>query len=332
MAAPPQHLTLTVQETCDEYLMSLQRAVASATLTETTAATYRRDINEFLHLTDRQQPFDDLSADDLDSVLLAYSQTPDRRSTTTHRDRSPSTTARFRRSVSRLFTFAEKRGYLRHNPFPDTSINPKTQRATGIRTALPLDAARALIHVPASQSPVRCDQQLGQRDELILRVLLEVGIRVGELCALNRSDVEDRDGDKWIRIRKGKGGKPRDVPISPSTSTLMVLYSENRPLEQNVDAGDALFLTFRGRRMQPRDIQNLVKRACASLPPEVRRAATPHALRHTMATLALQNGSADVAVIQKLLGHSSLATTGIYLDEIREELVQAVHRSPATAE
>jgi site-specific recombinase XerD len=49
-----------------------------------------------------------------------------------------------------------------------------------------------------------------------------------------------------------------------------------------------------------------------------------------MATLALSSGAADVAVVQRLLGHASLATTGIYLDEIREELAQAVLRNPVT--
>jgi len=53
---------------------------------------------------------------------------------------------------------------------------------------------------------------------------------------------------------------------------------------------------------------------------------------YTMATLALSSGAADVAVVQKLLGHNSLATTGIYLDEIREELSEAVRLNPITGE
>lgn len=82
--------------------------------------------------------------------------------------------------------------------------------------------------------------------------------------------------------------------------------------------------------MSSRDIQRLMEKMRDRLPAELRRDLTPHALRHTMATLMLTSGAADVAVVQRLLGHSSLATTGRYLDEVREELAAAVDRNPVT--
>lgn len=331
MAAPPTFTPLTTQDVCTEYLASLDKAQAGGALSRTTVDTYKRDIADFQALTDPHTPLDDLTADDIDEVVLAYAKQPDRRTERSSAGKSLGTTSRFRQSISRLFTYAEKHGYLRHNPMPDTTVKPKTSRkTTGIRTALPLDAATALIDVPESRTVHRRDQDLALRDEAILRILLEVGPRVSELCSLDQSDLETRDGSPWLRIRNGKGGKPRDIPITHGTHALLQEYSQHRPEARSSADEQALFVTFRGKRVTPRDVQNLVKRACAALPAAVRRDATPHALRHTMATLALSEGSADVSVVQKILGHASMATTGLYLDEIREELVKAVSLNPVT--
>jgi site-specific recombinase XerD len=315
-----------------EYLANVNKAVAGSVLSPTTARTYKSDIQDFENLTDAEAPLDELTADDVDSIVLAYAQKPDRRRSSPSGVKSSGTTARFRQSVNRLFSFAEKKGYVQYNPMPDTTIKPRVKRQSdGIRTALPLDSARALAQVPRDYKVPRKDQDLRVRDEVIIRIILETGPRVSELCAFDMSDLEYRENAVWLKIRFGKGGKPRDVPLSASTAELLNLYrTRDRLTVGGQENQTAMFLTYRGNRVSPRDVQNLVKKSCMLLPLNVRRAATPHALRHTMATLALASGSADVSVIQKLLGHASLATTGIYLDEIREELVHAVAHNPIT--
>lgn len=306
--------------------------MAGAALSATTARTYKSDIQDFENLTDPEGQLDKLTADDVDSIILAYAQKPDRRLSSPSGVKSSGTTSRFRQSVNRLFTFAEKKGYIQYNPMPDTTIRPRVKRQiSGIRTALPLDSARALAQVPRSYKVPRKDQDLRIRDEVIIRIILETGPRVSELCGFDMSDLEYRESATWLKIRLGKGGKQRDVPLSASTTELLEIYRTGDRLKVRGHENQlAMFLTYRGNRISPRDVQNLVKKSCALLPLSVRRAATPHALRHTMATLALASGSADVSVIQKLLGHASLATTGIYLDEIREELVYAVAHNPIT--
>ena len=342
MVAPPQLQRLTVSAAVTAYLRDMERRLAAGSLAETTARTYRRDLADFVRLAGPEAILDDLTGADIDDIVLAYRHEPDRRYAQQRPEpKGTGITARFRQSISRLFTYAEREAFIQRNPMPDTSARPKARdRAAGARTALPLDAARALVDVPEASGgrTRRKDHQLQARDEVILRILLESGPRVSELCAMDRSDVDVRDGVTWLRIRHGKGGKPRDVPLSPSTSGVLSEYLDHHrpppwhadPPARQEDAERALFVTFRGRRITPRDVQKLVSRSCALLPADVRRRATPHALRHTMATLALSSGAADVAVVQRLLGHASLATTGIYLDEIREELAQAVLRNPVT--
>lgn len=342
MVAPPALQRVTVSEAVTRYFRDVERRLAAGSLAETTARTYRRDLDDFERLAGAERILDDLTGADIDDIVVAYRHEPDRRYAVP-RDEPKGTgiTARFRQSVSRLFTYAEREALVQRNPMPDTSARPKARdRAAGARTALPLDSARALVEVPQDEPGGRADHRLSVRDEVILRILLETGPRVSELCAMDRADVDVRDGVTWLRIRHGKGGKSRDVPLSPSTAALLATYeADHRPPAWHADpparAEDserALLVTFRGRRITPRDVQNLVSRTCALLPAGVRRRATPHALRHTMATLALSSGAADVSVVQRLLGHASLATTGVYLDEIREELALAVLRNPVTGQ
>jgi len=95
----------------------------------------------------------------------------------------------------------------------------------------------------------------------------------------------------------------------------------------DADAARALLLTWRGRRIDAQAIRALLNRCVARMPEEYRRAATPHALRHTTATLLVAQGW-DVKVIAELLGHASIATTGVYLDRIEGELAAAIRSHP----
>jgi site-specific recombinase XerD len=338
MAAPPAFTPLTVSEVITAFTADMERKLSAGTMSPTTADTYARDLVDFARLAGPDVALDSLSAEDVDDIVLTFRSEPDRRrKVATDAVKSLGTTARFRQSLSSLFSFAEKRAFVRKNPMPETVTGRRGRvKATGARAALPLDAARALVTVPTTKEPTRRprkDQDVSRRDEIILRILLETGLRVSELCALDRTDVRPQDGATWLFVRHGKGGKPREVPITPSTATMLDEYvNSSRPVPEvgAEDAQRALFVTYRGRRITPRDVQNLVNRAAQGLPPSLRRRVTPHAARHSAATLLLSSGAADVSVVQKLLGHASLATTGLYLDEIRDELVQAVHTNPIT--
>jgi site-specific recombinase XerD len=347
MATPPQLRRLTVTEAVQEYLTSVQRAVLGGSLAVTTQASYARDLTEFVALAGPDTVLDDLSAEDIDDLVLAYAAQPDKRYSRRTKPgphgapgRGPGAQARFRQAISRLFTHAERRGWIQLNPMPDTVVRPRVRGlADAARSALPEVSAAALLHVPQEvERAARKDQRLSARDAAILRLLLEVGPRVSELCAADRSDLHERDGATWLVIRRGKGGKARDLPLSPSTATALRDYlTARRPAppttdspERVEDAERALFVSYRGRRLQPRDVQNLISRLCRHLPAETRRQVTPHGLRHTAATLLLSSGAADVKTVQHLLGHASLATTGIYLDEVSEEMVRAVAAHPVT--
>lgn len=348
MVSPPQFHPATVEQAVRDYLRDVERAVTGGSLSPRTAATYRRDLEEFTTLAGPDTVLNDLTPQDLDDIVLTYSAHPDKRYSkhpkppttpgTQPVGRGPATTARFRQSISRLFTASLRAGYLEANPFPDTRVRPKsTGLISSARKAPPIETAAALLETASAQEPSRKDRQiLPQRDNAILRLFLEGGLRVSELCALDRSDLRYRDQIPWLLIRHGKGGKEREIPLSPSTLSVLSQWLDlPRPAPppstaawEVDDAQRAIFISYRGRRLHPRNVQDMIRKHAQQLPPDLRRHITPHSLRHAAATILLSSGAADARLVQALLGHANLATTGVYLDVTDTAIAEAVARHP----
>jgi site-specific recombinase XerD len=173
---------------------------------------------------------------------------------------------------------------------------------------------------------------------VILRLLTETGPRVAELCAANLDDVRRHEltGGPVLRIRNGKGGRSRDVPLSDTLVELLDRYQQHeRPAPpaadaepDRADAARALLVTIRGRRMTARDVQRMVERRVKQMPAQLRRAVTPHGLRHTAATVLLRQAGADVGTVADILGHSDVGTTSVYLDPSATAAAEALQRSP----
>jgi site-specific recombinase XerD len=159
------------------------------------------------------------------------------------------------------------------------------------------------------------------RDRALLEVLFSTGLRVSEICALDRYINTDR-GELSIR---GKGGKIRVVFLSETAKKAIKTYIEKRE-----DAEEALFITFTNSnqpkpigRMTPRTVQRTIDHYAreAGIPKRVH----PHTLRHLFATDLLING-ADLRSVQEMLGHSNIQTTQIYTHLTNKEL-RDVHTS-----
>ena len=166
----------------------------------------------------------------------------------------------------------------------------------------------------------------GLRDRAILEVLYSTGIRREELANLN---VEDYSPERQeLRINQGKGRKDRIVPIGEYACLFTNAYLKMiRPwLAQSPDE-KALFLdTQKGTRLSTQTVANIVKKAVSRCNFGRRINVTPHTFRHTMAAHLLRN-QADLRHIQAILGHSSLASTGIYTHLTVENLKQVMKKS-----
>lgn len=357
MVAPPRLSRVTVAEAVATYLSSVSAETVRGVLSPTTQRNYERDLREFASLAGPETVLDDVTGDDIDDFLLRYQITPDGRYSDprTKPDgpgRSAATVNRFRQSISRFFTHAARDGWVQADPMQWAA--PPARLRGGLRvarTALSATAAQSLL-VTASTRPraadaiesstgtspqaqPRADHDLALRDRLIIALLLILGPRVSEVSRADIDDFVREPGQTRWRI-KGKGGNVRTVSLSEPLShaleeylaTLRPALLARRPSDP--DAARALLLTWRGRRIDAQAIRALLNRCVARMPEEYRRAATPHALRHTTATLLVAQGW-DVKVIAELLGHASIATTGVYLDRIEGELAAAIRSHPLSA-
>lgn len=152
------------------------------------------------------------------------------------------------------------------------------------------------------------------RNKAILETLFSTGLRVSEICKLNRYNNLDQEE---ISIR-GKGNKVRVVFLSDKAKKSLKKY-----LEARTDAEEALFISLTKKnkvidRITPRSIQRMVDRM-AKKAGIISNRVTPHQLRHQFATDLLRNG-ADLRAVQELLGHSDISTTQIYTHITNKEL------------
>ena len=163
---------------------------------------------------------------------------------------------------------------------------------------------------------------------VVITLLLDTGMRVSELCALNRSSV-DLD-DLSATVRDGKGGKDRLVLFTEATVETIEAYglvreqivSRHIPSDEH---RDALILNRRGRRLTPRAVQKLMD-VLADASDIPRTKLSPHTLRHNFATGLLEKG-VDLVSIQRLMGHSNIATTRVYLEFNDQSLREIYHRA-----
>jgi len=167
------------------------------------------------------------------------------------------------------------------------------------------EQAVALVEAPVRPKSGRQVTALGLRDAALLEVLYGCGLRVSEAVKLDLADLE-LTGDTELRVRRGKGGKDRLVPLGQKAVDAVLAWLPARLTLAPVDA--ALFVNARGGRVTDRSVRRFVdQRALEGDVPDTH----PHALRHSFATHLLSSG-ADLPSIQELLGHASLKTTARY--------------------
>ena len=167
---------------------------------------------------------------------------------------------------------------------------------------------------------------------VVITIFLDTGIRVSELCALDRSSM-DFD-DLSATVREGKGNKDRLVLFTEATVSAIEAYGHIREIiiSRHVPSDehrDALILNRRGRRLTPRAVQKLMDTLAdaADIP---RSKLSPHTLRHNFATGLLERGM-DLVSIQRLLGHANISTTRVYLEISDQSLREIYHRAQAAS-
>lgn len=293
-------MTMNVQQAIAQFL---EHGQTVRNLSDRTVRAYQSDLAQFhLHMSD--VPAAAITSDHLETYLDKLGDGP-------YRDTS------IRRKVAALkvfFRFLEEQGIVEESPARKLKIKKPVENR--VPTVLSNREVRALLAAPKEQVEelaVARDHSAGSRnryfcavrDNLILELLFSTGIRIGELVALNVTDV---DIDKQSIHITGRATRGRAVTLSSEN----LLTSIQQYLSLRGDRGlstPALFVGRSGTRLTIYSIENIFKKHVRLA--EIKRHVTPHSLRHTMAAQLVSSG-ADIKEVQEILGHASILSTQVY--------------------
>ncbi len=158
----------------------------------------------------------------------------------------------------------------------------------------------------------------GHRNRVMLRLMLDTGLRLSEAIHLRWKDIDLNSGK--VMVRQGKGAKDRTLWTGEANLVALVEWQE-RQAGECTGSPQEVFTTKAGGKLDPRYIQRMVKRYAVKA--GIEKDISPHTLRHSFAT-DLYRETTNIRLTQKALGHSNLATTQIYTHIVDEELEGAL--------
>jgi integrase/recombinase XerD len=290
-------------------MLAAERGAACNTL-----QAYRRDLEDFLSFLERRgNELAHMAPTEIGAYLRAQSEA------------GLAATSRARRlsAIRQLFKFLVGEGLVAEDP---------TLGIVGPKQGRPLPKTLSLVEVDRLIAAARRRTETAQGSDRVralrlyalLETLYATGLRVTELVTLPRSVLAD---DGRILTVKGKGGRERIVPLTPSARTALDNY-RNVVRQSGGDkigkiAGKWLFASrgAQGHLTRQRLAQELKELALeAAIEPE---RVSPHVLRHAFASHLLDRG-ADLRSVQQLLGHADISTTQIYTHVLEERLKKLV--------
>lgn len=206
-------------------------------------------------------------------------------------------------TIKSLFVYFAASGKLQKNQLENYRSNIRIGKA--LPRIVSRRTVKSLLQDPYSTNrSTNISSKYKLRNRAIIEILFGTGMRVSEVSHLCIDSVDLRANRILVR---GKGNRERVIPI---VSSELIESLKEHICERNADHEKYLFVNRGGRRLSEQSIRTILRKRAASLS---LGKITPHMLRHTVATLLLEQG-VDLRYIQKLLGHSSIVTTTIYVD------------------
>jgi integrase/recombinase XerD len=274
-----------------------------------TVKAYRHDLSHFRAFA--SDPKTPLPMTSIDRNLV-------QRWLSTMAESHPRTARRRLATVKSMFAALERHGQVSQNPLAGLRSEVK------VGLSLPRTVARSTVKAllratrtqEASSPKASCHKT---RDTALVEMLFATGMRVSEVVATNITDV---DMDRLAISVRGKGNRQREIPIV--CYAFVESLVEHLALRRAAGAtpNDPLFVNRRGIRISDQSVRGILRWHATKIGT---RRITPHMLRHTVATLLLEEG-ADLRHIQRLLGHSSITTTTLYVHVSERSQRRALER------
>jgi len=264
-------------------------------LSNNSLEAYQRDLQRLVIFADqRQKELSTLDRADLVGLLASMKDEG-------LNDRS---IARLLSAVRGLYKFLVREGLLKTDP--TTHIESRKAWQT-LPSFLNLEQVEALLAQPD------LSEDTGVRDRAMIELMYATGLRVSELVGLKLADIDWEGG---VLNCFGKGSKQRRVPIGRSALRYLTQYMASRQRLLEGAQSHRLFIEKGGRPVSRQKFWKLIKNYGRQAQIEH---VTPHTLRHSFATVLLENG-ADLRSVQMMLGHSDVSTTQIYTHITDERL------------
>lgn len=209
-------------------------------------------------------------------------------------------------SLKAYYNYLEEREIIENNPF--RKIKVKFKESKLLPRIIPREEIEQLLSYMYIHRDKRSERsyKFGLRDIAVVEMLFATGARVYEISNIRADNVDLNSG--MIRIM-GKGGKERYIPVVTKEilGILREYYTHNI---EAIKASGFFFVNSRGERYTEQSIRLMLKKYTRLA--GIERNITPHMFRHSFATYLIEEGI-DVSCVQKILGHSSIKTTQIYI-------------------
>ncbi len=220
-------------------------------------------------------------------------------------------------AIKSLFKFCLKRELIEKNPASLVATPKREKKLPSF--LMEKEVGKMLNNFDAESAS-------GARNLALAELLYGSGLRINEALALNVNDIE-LHGDT-IRV-SGKGNKQRTVPIGRKSINAIRNYLSKRSELLKNKSEKALFISLKGKRLNPSTAYRIINRAMAGNTESPQK--SPHVLRHSFATHLLDKG-ADIRSVSEMLGHASLSTTQVYTHVSVERLRNAYKKAHPKAD
>ncbi|GAB2750935.1 hypothetical protein GCM10027174_27030 [Salinifilum aidingensis] len=278
-----------------------------------TRDAYGRDVHEYLSWCLRRE-LDPLSVR-LPEVQMYATELASAEHPRTGRVLAANTRARKLAAVSSWYTFLVRAGTLEANPARDVA-RPRYDRGHSPTASVSQQQARGMLAASTRYAHRTLDEHA---TAVIMRLLVDLGVRVSELCQAAVGDLGSREGMRVLTVRM-KGGTTRTRPLPPAAAAAIDRHLATR---SGVGDRDPLVTTRAATRLTRHQVYRLVQRMAQQAGVPAPERITPHAMRHTFNTLAREGGAA-LEDRRDALGHSSAAITQLY-----DHVALSLHQDPA---
>jgi site-specific recombinase XerD len=294
------------------WMVSFLASLARDDLAPATLRGYRYDLRHFLAWQQSVQPGAFVIERLAEYELIAYRQHM------VAAGRRPATVNRRLDALRRLCRWARSTGALA----ADAALGVRPMRTT--RNQQPVGLTDVEVHA-LLRAAGASSHGLAARNYALVQLMLQAGLRVGEVATLQMADITMSDRSGSVRVRHGKGFKAREIPLNATARRALKQFLAGRPTSRK-ETDAPLFVSSRDTAMPVRTIQAVI--ASLARRARLKRAAvSAHTLRHTVALGYLRDNPGKLVELASQLGHDSLDTTAVYTRPSRDDLTADLERS-----